>query len=288
MGLYDRQYYREEGQAGGGVQGPRTVVGTIILINVVVFVVDAFWTDGAGNHPLQSLLSLPSNVFSHPLEWWKLITYGFLHAPMDSEKFVWHILLNMYSLWLFGRDVEQVYGAKEFLRVYLLLIVVSGAVWALLAGSGSHLVGASGGIAGITVLYILHFPHRKFIMLFVPIPMPAWVLGLIFLVMNLVGSFGLLDGQVAYVAHLAGAAGAFVYYRSGIRFTQLSPNFNLRSLFGSRPKLKVHDPSSRQAKLDRRADEILQKVHDHGADSITAEERKILNDYSRRMRQKHS
>lgn len=291
MGLYDRQYYREESEAGGGIQGPRTVVGTIILINVIVFAIDTLWNSGPGpeNHPLQAWLKLPPNVFSQPWEIWKLISYGFLHASIDSERFVWHILMNMYCLWLFGRDVEQLYGAKEFLRIYLVLIAVAGAVWALLAtGDRGGLLGASGGVAGIMVLFVLNFPHRKFILLPIPFQVPAWLLGIIIIGMDVIGAAGYRDANVAYVAHLAGAAGAFLYYRAGIRLTQFSPSFKFRSPFSSRPKLKVHNPKSRHAKLDRRADEILQKVHEHGADSITAEERKILDDYSRRMRQKHS
>jgi hypothetical protein len=106
--------------------------------------------------------------------------------------------------------------------------------------------------------------------------------------MDVMGAVGYRDASVAYVAHLAGAATAFLYYRSGIRLTQFSSSLRFRSPFSSRPKLKVHNPKSRQAKLERQADEILQKVHDHGADSITAAERKILDDYSRHMRQKHS
>lgn len=291
MGLYDRQYYREENEARGGVQGPRTVVGTIILINVIVFVIDAFWTKGPAMHPLQEWLSLPADLFSRPWEAWKLVSYGFLHAPMDdpSGRGIWHILMNMYGLWLFGRDVESTYGAKEFLRVYLTMVVVSGLAWVLVqGGANARLLGASGAVSGTMVLYVLHFPHRKFLMIPIPFQIPAWGLCIFIIGMDVMGAVGYRDASVAYVAHLAGAASAFLYYRSGIRLTQFSPSFKFRSPFSSRPKLKVHDPKSRQAKLERQADEILQKVHDHGADSITAAERKILDDYSRHMRQKHS
>jgi hypothetical protein len=195
--------------------------------------------------------------------------------------------MNMYCLWLFGRDIEQRYGAKEFLRLYLTLIAVAGAVWALFATGKGGLVGASGGVAGIIVLFVFNFPHRKFILFPIPFQVPAWVLGIIIVGMDVVGAAGYREANVAYIAHLAGAAAGFLYFRAGIRLTQFSPSFKFRSPFSSRPKLKVHNPKSRQAKLDRQADEILQKVHEHGADSITAAERKILDEYSRRMRQKY-
>ena len=286
MGFQDRDYARESGQFSGP-QMPQTVVGKIILINVIVFVIDYLWTStdpvtGFRFHPLNYWMSLPSDIVSRP---WGLLTYGFAHASFDSQRGVWHILLNMYSLWLFGRDVERVYGPKEFLRCYLVFVAISGLVWALASGGG-QLVGASGAVAGILVLFVMHFPHRKFLMFPIPIQIPAWVLGIIIIGMDIRGAFGHAAQDVAYAAHLAGAAAAFLYYRSGIRFSHLTPSFRMPSGLSGKPNLRVHKPSRRDAKLESQADAILQKVHQHGADSISAKERKILDEYSRSVRDK--
>ena len=285
MGFQDRDYARDSSQFSGPHM-PQTVVGKIILINIAVFVVDALWTNGTrGNltiHPLNDLMSLPSDVISRP---WGLLTYGFAHASLDHPHGIWHILLNMYSLWLFGRDVERVYGPKEFLRIYLVFVVISGFVWGL-ASSVGQLVGASGAVAGVLVLFVLHFPHRKFLIFPIPFQLPAWVLCILIIGMDIRGALGHAERDVAYVAHLAGAAAAFLYYRSGIRFSRLTPSFRLPSGLSGKPKLKVHKPSRRDEKLESQADAILQKVHQHGADSISAKERKILDEYSRSVREK--
>ena len=95
------------------------------------------------------------------------------------------------------------------------------------------------------------------------------------------------DSNVAVTCHLAGAALAFAYYRLGIRVDRVIPTtLSLRSL-RPKPKLRVHDPDARYGELDRRADRILDKLYRQGQESLTAEERRILEDYSRRMRQKH-
>ena len=290
MGFQDRDYNRDASQAGG-VQMPQTMVGMIVLVNVVIFGIDALWTTGRDSfgysiHPLNNLLSLPSDIISRP---WALLTYGFTHASLDHPRGIMHILLNMYSLWLFGRDVERVYGSKEFLRIYLLLVVLSGLVWALftqISGAGGTLVGASGAVAGILVLFALHFPQRQFVMFPIPFQVRAWFLCVMLIVINILGVAGHGAQDVAYMAHLTGVAAAFLYYRSGIRFSRMLPGLSLPTALSGKPKLKVHKPSRRDEKLESQADAILQKVHQHGADSISAKERRILDEYSRSVREK--
>ena len=138
------------------------------------------------------------------------------------------------------------------------------------------------------VLYCVHYPHRKFLMFPIPFQVPAWLLCIGIIGMDVMGALGHRDQRVAFAAHLAGAAAAFVYYKSKIRLTQFLPGFGagMPSAFSGKPRLKVHKPSRRDAKLESQADEILQKVHLNGADSISAKERKILDEYSRKVREK--
>ena len=286
MGFEDRDYNRFPGPQGGGFQMPQSMVGKIIFVNAVVYLIDSFWNSG-GAHPLNAMMSLPPDIVSRP---WALITYGFAHSPIDERPGIWHILFNMYGLWLFGREVEQRYGSKEFLTLYLSLIAISGAVWALLnIGSMSPLVGASGAVSGVMVLYCVHFPHRKFLMFPIPFQVPAWALCIFIIGMDIMGALGQRgEGtRVAFAAHLAGAAAAFLYFKSGVRLRQYLPG-GMPSAFRGKPKLKVHQPSRRDAKLESQADAILQKVHQNGADSITAKERRILDEYSRSVREKRS
>jgi membrane associated rhomboid family serine protease len=116
MGIYDRDYYREP-QGGLRLRLPRSVTMWLILVNAVIYLVDYLVLEVSGA-PIARALSVKVGTLTQPLLWWQFLTYGFIHA----EKFE-HIFFNMLTLWFFGRWVEERYGAKEFLRVYLVLLV---------------------------------------------------------------------------------------------------------------------------------------------------------------------
>ncbi|HEY6564514.1 MAG TPA: rhomboid family intramembrane serine protease [Pirellulaceae bacterium] len=297
MGIYDRPYYRDE-EGTGGWRGPRSVVTALILINVGIAILDLFTApvakaNGVG-HWLSETMALPSTALQRPWELWKLLTAGFAHESFSQHNGMMHVLLNMYGLWLFGRGVESRLGSREFLRLYLGLVVLANLVWLLLhaalQGDGALLLGASGAVTGITVLFILYVPHQRFLMLFFPAPVPAWVLGILIVGMDVLGAIGLSgqgNGNVAFSVHLAGAALAYLYYRSGLRLSDVRPKW-LTWKRWTRPRLRVHHEGNPSDDLERTADRILAKMHEQGADSLTAEERRILSDYSRRIRQKLS
>jgi len=302
MGLYDREYYQDEDQggsfsplSGSGVgSAQRSIVITLIVINVAIFLIDWIFanrSDPGQVHRLTNYLALPSNLLTEPWRFYTLLTYGFAHAPFDSPHGIWHILFNMYALWLFGRDVERRYGRWEFLRLYLATIVFSGFVWFLVqqfSPGAAHLVGASGGVVGVVVLFALNFPHRQFVLIFLPTrPIPAWVLGAFIVGMDFLSFLFLRGSNVAYVAHLAGAAFAFGYFKSGVNFGRFTPNKIAMPKLKRRPKLEVFDGGEPHVPLDAEADRVLDKLHREGEESLTPKERKTLEDYSRRMRQKY-
>lgn len=291
MGLYDRQYYREE-NAGFGLRGPTTIVGTLILINIVVFVADQLFTQQLGD-----LLAVHVQTLTRPWLWWQFITYGFVHASEPQ-----HIIFNMLGLFFFGRDIEFTYGRKEFLRLYLTLIVVGAVAWAVInrlqgIDFSGPLVGASGAVAGIIILYALHFPNRTLLLMFI-IPVPAWLVGILLVVMDAMGALGWSSGpdglNVAYTVHLAGAAFAFLYYRFRWNLGALVPSGFSLAWFKSRPRLRVHDPDSDdedRGTADARAlseevDRILEKIHQQGESSLTRRERRILESASRQYQQR--
>src|SRR5205085_1569547 len=143
-----------------------------------------------------------------------LVTYGFAHAYGNPL----HIIFNMLMLWMFGGDIEGVYGKRLFWRMYLSLVILSGLCWVIAEGFFlrrywgvnafgqevvPHAVGASGAIAGIMMLYVLHFPRRT-IFFFGVLPLPVWLWGIIWLGQEY-WSFQLqVHGrQVAQIAHAA-------------------------------------------------------------------------------------
>lgn len=277
MGLYDRDYIRDDEQPGFFLGGQRSMVTTLILINVGVFIVDALSEGWLVDH-----MALEGDLFRRPWNAWQLLTAGFLHDPQSLRHIGW----NMFELWLFGRDVEAIYGRKEFLRLYLSLIVLSSLVWAISAAAmhrSGPMLGASGAVVGVMILYVLHYPHRTFLLFFV-VPVPAWLLGTMCIVQNVLG-FGTGMGEIAYEAHLAGAAFAYVYYATGWNLGRWLPGgFSLRAL-KPRPKLRVHEPD-REESLTDQVDRILEKITREGEQSLTAQERHILEDASRRYQQR--
>jgi membrane associated rhomboid family serine protease len=288
MGIYDREYYRDEQLEGPSSSNGLPMVTNLVIINVVFYVLDIFSPD----HWLMRSMEASPDSLVRPWLWWQLVSYGFAHSYLDK----WHIISNMFGLWMFGRDVESVYGRREILRIYLVVAFLGGLVWAartcLTVPSSDWerhaLVGASGAVTAIILLFCFLFPRRTVLLMFV-IPTPAWVLGVLIVVTNLLGMQMPSDSQnVAYDVHLVGAAFGFAYYRFGWNLGRFTPQFALPSRWlRKHPRLKVHNPDEGPEALDDEADRILDKVSREGIQSLTSRERRVLEDYSRRMRQKH-
>ena len=145
---------------------------------------------------------------------WQLITYGFLHAsPM-------HLLLNMWGLWMFGGQVEMVYGRSRFLTYYFVCVLSAGLtqlIFTALMGSFGPTVGASGGIFGVLLAYGLLFPHNRIMLLIPPIPLPARVFVFIYALIELFYGVAGIQGGVAHFAHLGGMLGGWLLIRYGRR-----------------------------------------------------------------------
>jgi len=296
MGIYDRDYYQDDAPQGVQLSRPQSVVIQLVIVNAALFLVNMFTRD---NWLFTHMAATPE-VWQKPWLLWKVVTYGFAHSPKD----LFHIIFNMFALWMLGREVEFKYGGREFLCIYMVSLVLGGVVWTLryLAVDTPvtpTLVGASGAVTAIVLLFCLNFPKRT-ILLFMVIPTPAWVLGAIIIVLNLFSFAGAGEGSgVAYDVHLVGAAVAFIYFKSGIRFSSFLPAGGKRkgklSVGGTlkalkpKPKLRVYegDDEDSYRELDELGDKLLDKVHREGEESLTTKERRILEDYSRRMRQKH-
>lgn len=281
MGIYDRDYTRSE-RPSFALGTPRSAVGVLVLVNVAVYVANALTSDNA----LISLLGVRPESLTQPWLWWQFLTYGFAHDPSPA-----HVLFNMLTLWFLGHDVEEVYGRREFTWLYLTLVVFAAVVWAVvtrLQGAVTGpLIGASGAVVGVVILYALHFP-RRIILLFFVLPVPAWALGVMAVMYDLWGAAGGGGPRVAYVAHLAGAALAFIYYRLGWRLSGWSQGISFPS-FGRRPNLRIHDPDADESNLSAQVDQILEKIHRQGEASLSRKERRVLEtasrEYQRRRRQ---
>ncbi len=315
MGLYDRDYGRDDQNpyqtSWDRVQKPRSMTVTLIIINVVIFLISMlFRNNGSNGNESFDILRffgfVPSTLFE-PWMWWQFLTYGFFH-DLGS---IWHIVFNMVMLYVFGRMVESRMGSAEFLRFYLISIIVGGFIGAITglvmnsvpaaAESGNAIelaaptIGASGGVLALVVMFACYFPQQE-LFLWGIVKMKAWVLAALCVGMDLLGTLYALAGgetSTAFTVHLAGAGFALAYHYGHWNFRWLSlgsvPDIRSKMRQRSRRmKLKLHDPDKKLRKEADEADRLLAKIHQTGEESLTSSERKLLERYSRRQREKRN
>lgn len=289
MGLYDRDYTQadDRGPSFGGRVSSHPAWLIILGVTVALYLIDALLF--SRSHVLKDLLSVHHDTLYKPWTWWRWITYALAHST-DIQ----HILFNMIGLYFFGSAIERKLGRAEFTRFYIAAVLIGGIIWslafALFHGGDEQaverlLMGASGGVQAACILFCFFYPHATILLFFV-LPIKAWVAGVMFAVMNLLGAISAAD-NTAYEVHLAGIGFAAAYYLGGWNLSALTPAW-LGGLPGQvrtkRPKLRLHDPDKKLAREAAEADRILQKIHDQGESSLTGAERRLLERYSRRMR----
>lgn len=149
----------------------------------------------------------PATEPGSPFMIWQLLTYGFLHGDMM------HIAFNMFGLWMFGNELERLWGPRRFLTFFVVCVIGAGFVQLLVAayqGGVYPTVGASGGLFGVLLAYGLTFPNRIVVPLFPPIPMRAITFVFVFGGLELfMGISGAAPG-IANFAHLGGMLFGFL------------------------------------------------------------------------------
>ena len=137
---------------------------------------------------------------------WQVVSYGFLHGDML------HLFFNMFGLYMFGSELERLWGTRRFIHMLLASVIAAALVqlvFNLVAGSRAPTVGASGALFGLLLSFGMLFPNRIIMPLFPPIPMKARTFVMVFGGIELF--FGLQgSGGVAHFAHLGGMLGAWV------------------------------------------------------------------------------
>jgi len=178
----------------------------LILANVVVYLIQML----TGNLPVIWFALWPlgidpaAGVSFMP---WQLLTYGFLHGGLS------HLFFNMFALFMFGPALESLFGTRWFATYFLVCIVTAGLaqifVEFITSAPLAPTVGASGGVFGVLLAFGMYFPRRTIMLLFPPIPLPAWLFVTLYGALELY--LGLTGGQpgVANFAHLGGMVGGF-------------------------------------------------------------------------------
>ncbi|AMN45965.1 rhomboid family intramembrane serine protease [Steroidobacter denitrificans] len=142
---------------------------------------------------------------------WQLVTYGFLHGGLA------HLFFNMFALFMFGPDIERLFGAQRYL-IYYIVCVIGAALMHLIVVSMAGMpplptIGASGGVFGLLLAFGMAYPNRRIMLLFPPIPMPAWLFVTLYGLLELYLGMTQTASGVAHFAHLGGMATGFVLIR---------------------------------------------------------------------------
>lgn len=283
------------------------VVQVLIAANVVVAFLAATVVRPA---QLDALFAFRSGPVA--TTWWTAFTYMFLHAGLL------HLLMNMYTLWLFGPRLEHLWGARSFTLFYL-WCGVGGAVFHALFAGLAPMVGASAAIFGVMLAYAMQWPRDEIYVLGV-FPMRVATMVLILGAINLLSGMQSAGSGVAYFAHLGGFAFAFLYLKKPqhVSIDQLrqrvspapdvaddmTPRASPKPPTRQRQRDEVDEVVARskavaarrparvatgkkQTGRDARGEEldrVLDKISKHGLESLTPGERKLLDEMSRELR----
>jgi membrane associated rhomboid family serine protease len=187
----------------------------LLIANVAVFLLQqvmngpliqyfALWPLG----PDQVFLGDDGGQISVGFRIWQLVTYAFMHGGFQ------HIFFNMFALYMFGGTIERTFGSRNFTVYYFVCLIVAALAQLAVVKYFTHgftpTLGASGAIFGLLLAFGMLYPHEKLMLIFLPIPIPAWLFvigyGAIELVLGVTGS----QADVAHFAHLGGMLGGFL------------------------------------------------------------------------------
>ena len=239
-------------------------IKTLVSINFAIFLLQTLSNAENIFFPLFGLV--PKMVWSE-LMIWQPLTYMFFHGD------IWHVLINMFILWMFGSELERIWGKKNFLYFYFVTGIGSGLVTMIFGlKSMVPIVGASGAIYGVLLAYGLTYPNRKvYLYGIIPIKSLWFVVGIG--LVAFISSFNNVT-QISHLTHLSGMV---------IGYFLLKKPIHIKSLWFSTVKKileyriqKEENKISHQIKLEQDLNSILDKINREGFSSLSKEEENRL------------
>lgn len=191
------------------------VTRNLLIANIVVFLLQqvagdfmiahfALWPLG----PDQMAQADDGSPIAIGFRLWQLVTYAFMHGGFT------HIFFNMFALYMFGGTIERTFGSRNFTVYYFVCLLVAALAQLAIVKYYTHgfepTLGVSGAIFGLLLAFGMLYPHEKMMLIFLPIPIPAWLFvigyGAVELVLGVTGK----QADVAHFAHLGGMLGGFL------------------------------------------------------------------------------
>lgn len=316
MGLQNRDYARESSNFGGGggtfVSSTGGVVKKIVIATAAVFLLQLLTQNKSGNL-VTAWLGVDYTAITGSGQVWRLLTYALCHSTHDPL----HIIFNLYLLWMLGREVEELYGSKEFAWFYG-VSAVFGAICYLMVGMVlaytskrgiGQMTGASGAVIACLVLYALHYPRRKVYVWGVIAVEMRWLVGVAValdlypLIAELFNRkvVDITGANVAHACHLGGALFGWFYFKRQIRLSNIIKGGFLgvakKKIKARQSDLKLFAPADSKPAENKprpstpsvsgeQVDALLAKISEQGEESLTDREREILKEASRQYRDK--
>jgi membrane associated rhomboid family serine protease len=195
----------------------------LIVANVAVYILEILLQTFSGfsayNWFVHAFGLVPYAV-THGLRIWQPFTYLFLH---DAST-IWHILTNMFVLFMFGRELELAWGRNKFLQYYFLTGVGAGLINVIVKTvpvfwgqqpSVTATIGASGAIFGVLLACAILFPDRQVTLFPIPIKMSMRTFVIVMTALEFLGTFGLGGDNISHICHLGGMLVGYIYLRRG-------------------------------------------------------------------------
>ena len=222
---------------------------------------------------------------------WQLVTYQFMHAGF------WHLALNSWAIYVFGRELESFLGGKKFLALVFSSGIVGGVFQILTAIVWPELfdgrvVGASACAFGLVAAFAMLYPERELMILIffvIPVRMRAktlLILSGVLAVAGIVFSESVFGGNVANAAHLGGMAMGWFFVRKILQGDWSRLTGTLRPPAQSKPCRPSLEPLGKKSGgnfVEEQVDPILEKISAHGIQSLTPREREILEAARQKM-----
>ena len=251
---------------GPGVLSP--FIKVMLIANVSIFIIQLIHPPTSqyfGLIPKKFFVEFPNLIFQP-------FTYMFLHADIG------HILWNMLILYFCGPSLEQIWGGKRFFRYYIYCGLGAG-LCSFIFSFNRPVIGSSGAVYGLLLACAMLFPEARALVFFI-FPMKIRHLAWMIVGIGILGAIGPLNDGIAHIAHLGGILFGFLYFKNiwlrsaldTVSLTKLKTQFNQRK---TKPRAK------QSQNLDREVDRILEKISRQGMDSLTRQERRILEEKSK-------
>ena len=232
----------------------------LVSVNFGIFLLQTVARTESLFFPLFGLV--PKMVWSEFMIW-QPFTYLFFHGG------IWHLLINMFVLWMFGSELERLWGKEHFLKFYFVTGVGAGLVTMIFGlNSMTPIVGASGAVYGVLLAYGLTYPNRTvYLYGIIPIKSLWFVIGIG--VIAFMSSFDNVS-QISHLTHLSGMMIGYLMLKRPVRFNDLWFTIRKRTL---EYKIKHEEKKvSQHQAIEREIDRILDKINREGFDSLTEEE----------------